>query len=503
VRFGLLGPCGLFSVWLTAGAAASDDVFQLEQIPGAGRTVAAELVDLDGDGRSDLLQVSYAGIPPVETRHVRLFRQRVDGTLPDQPDRILPLPAGSAAYDVADLDERPGSEILLLRAEGIAVLSMADGSLREIAVPGGTTAGVAPDERGLDRTTLLREGVHGERWLIVPLLGESAVLSLTGEPLGRVRVGSRTNYFIPESFGRSVGETGIQIFHDAPRVNLGDADGDGRTDLLASTRHALRVFLQRPDGHFAREPDQTLPFGLLSEEDHIRASGTVSVLAPDLDADGRADLIVCHTSGGLTSARAETRVHLNREGSWNLEEADQILPEQTGWSGNALLDVDGDGTQELVRVRILLSVLEMVEFFLTGALDARLRVHRVNGSGLLDEKPAVELKLDMPWSLETFRPRGFLFDLGPDLNGDGYADLVASNGGESIEVHLGGAEQQLERRVHRQKADSLGRVRYGNLDGDGLPDLLLYDPTRADAPVWLARNAGRLPGTQPRMTASP
>ena len=270
MRFGLLGPCGLVTLWLAAGAAASDDVFQLERIPGTGRTVAAELVDMDGDGRSDLLQVSYDGIPPVETREVRLFRQRVDGTLPSEPDRILPLPAGSAAYDVADLDERPGSEILLLRAEGIAVLSMADGSLREIVVPGGTTAGVAPDERGLDRTTLLREGVHGERWLIVPLLGESAVLSLTGEPLGRVRVGSRTNYFIPESFGQSIGETGIQIFHDAPLVNLGDADGDGRTDLLASTRHALRVFLQRPDGHFAPEPDQTLPFGLLSEEDHIR-----------------------------------------------------------------------------------------------------------------------------------------------------------------------------------------------------------------------------------------
>jgi hypothetical protein len=503
LRLGGSGACGLAILGLAGAAAASDVAFQLVRIPGAGRTVAAELVDLDGDGRRDLFQVSYEGIPPLETREVRLYLQRADGALPSQPDRILPLPSGSAAYDVVDLDERPGSEILLLRANGIGALSLAEGSLREIAVPGGTTAGVAPDERGLDRTPLLREGVHGERWLIVPLLGESAVLSLRGELLGRVRVGSRTNYFVPESSDPPIRETGIQLFYDAPLVNLGDVDGDRRTDLLASTRHALRVFRQRPDGRFATEPDQTLPFGLLSEEDHVRASGTVSVLAQDLDADGDVDLVITHTSGGLTSARAETRVHLNREGTWNLKRADQTFPPQSGWSGNGLLDVDGDGADELIRARVLLSVLEMVEFFLTGSLDAELRVHHVDESGLFAERAAVELKLDVPWSLETFRPRGFLADLGPDLNGDGYRDLVASNGGEAIEVHLGGAGQELARRVHRQKADSRGRVRYGDFDGDGLPDLLLYDPTRADAPVWLARNAGRLPGTRPRVAAAP
>jgi hypothetical protein len=316
-------------------------------------------------------------------------------------------------------------------------------------------------------------------------------------------VGSRTNYFIPESSGPPIRETGIQLFYDAPLLNLGDVDGDGRTDLLASTRHALRVFHQRPDGRFETEPDQTLPFGLLSEEDHIRASGTVSVLARDLEGDGRADLVITHTSGGLTSARADTRVHLNRDGSWNLEEADQTFPPQSGWSGNALLDVDGDGATELIRVRVLLSVLEMVEFLLTGSLDAELRVHRVGGDGVFEEEPAVKLKLDMPWSLETFRPRGFLADLQPDLNGDGYVDLVASNGGKSIEVHLGGAEEQLTRRILRQEADSRGRIRYGDVEGDGLPDLLLYDPTRADAPIWLARNLGRLPGTRPQVAASP
>ena len=119
------------------------------------------------------------------------------------------------------------------------------------------------------------------------------------------------------------------------------------------------------------------------------------------------------------------------------------------------------------------------------------------------QRAAVELRFDAPWNLETFRPKGFLADLGPDLNGDGYRDMVASDGGESIDVNLGGAGRELAKRDHRQKADSRGRVRFGDLDGDGLPDLLMYDPTRSGAPVWLARNAGRLRGTRPSIGATP
>jgi hypothetical protein len=488
---------------LCATAAADDEPFELTRVASEGRTVAAEIVDVSGDGRSDLIQVVYDGIPPEETRVVRVFRQREDGSLPRTPDSELALPEGVAIYDLADLDERPGSELLLLRPRDLALLSLADGSLRTLGLDSATSAGVGADERGLDRLDLLQQTSQGERWLIVPLLGESLVLTPKGELRGRPRVGSRSNYFLAEATGAPIRETGIQGFFDAALVTPGDVDGDGRSDLIASTRHALRIFRQRPDGRFPSEPDRLLPLRRLSEEDHIRAAGTVSVLAEDLDRDGRVDLIVTHTGGGVTSARSETTIHLNRDGSWDLATADQRFESEGGWTGGSLTDMDGDGQPELVRVRIDLGVLEMVEFFLQRALDAHIAVHSLEAGGRFAQEPRLELDVDVAWSLETFRPRGFLVDLGPDLNGDGYRDMVASNAGESIDVSLGGPGRELGKRVARQPADSRGRVRFGDIDGDGLPDLLIYDPTRPDAPVWLARNAGRLPGTQPGLRAVP
>jgi len=42
-----------------AGLAAADDAFEVQVIESSGRTVTAELGDFDGDGRQDLLGISY------------------------------------------------------------------------------------------------------------------------------------------------------------------------------------------------------------------------------------------------------------------------------------------------------------------------------------------------------------------------------------------------------------------------------------------------------------
>jgi hypothetical protein len=47
-----------------------------------------------------------------------------------------------------------------------------------------------------------------------------------------------------------------------------------------------------------------------------------------------------------------------------------------------------------------------------------------------------------------------------------------------------------------------GMIRFGDWNGDGLQDFLVFDPQRYGSSVYLAKNLGRLPGTPERLRAS-
>ncbi len=98
------------------------------EIPRVGRTVAAEIADFDGDQKDDVMVVSLHGIPPRETRTIFIYLQQPDGSLSNLPSHSLLLPRWSAVYDIADLKDSPGEELILLRPEGITILSLADDS---------------------------------------------------------------------------------------------------------------------------------------------------------------------------------------------------------------------------------------------------------------------------------------------------------------------------------------------------------------------------------------
>jgi hypothetical protein len=69
--------------------------------------------------------------------------------------------------------------------------------------------------------------------------------------------------------------------------------------------------------------------------------------------------------------------------------------------------------------------------------------------------------------------------------------LISGNG-NVIEVYPGGSNH-FRKRAARQKADSAGRLRFGDLNGDGLTDLMIYDPLRPDSPIRIGTNQGILP----------
>jgi hypothetical protein len=480
-------------------AAAERQAFRVVEIPSSGRTVAAAVADLDGDGRADLWTASFTGVPPDERRELHVRWQREGGGFVAAPDLVLPLPGDAAAYDLARLSGGPPQELLFLRRERVSVLSLRGRKPTWRAIElGAPTIGVAPDERGLDRLALVRQGLGSGPRLIVPGLGELFVALPSGELAARLRLGGRANYFIPPRPGPNLGENELEIYFDQPRVELADADGDGLADVIATDRHAVRVFRQRPGGALPARPDRTLALRRISEKDHVRGSGSVRTAVTDLDADGRADLVVTHVAEGLLAARSDTTLHRNRGGSWNLSEPDQTFSVKGGFSTEELVDLDGDGRVELVSVRIPLGVLELVEMLVTRSVDVHVAVRRAGRTTPFASAPSFERKLSVPFSMETFRPRGFVGNVASDWNDDGLRDLVLSGDGHAVEIHLGAPERPFATRATRQELDTEGSLVAADLDGDRLQDFVIFDPRRTGAPIRLGFNLGTLPGTPAR-----
>ena len=75
---------------------------------------------------------------------------------------------------------------------------------------------------------------------------------------------------------------------------------------------------------------------------------------------------------------------------------------------------------------------------------------------------------------------------------------MTSAGGDAIEVYLGGGKRPFAVRAGKQALNSRGNIRFGDLNGDGLDDALLYEPDEIDAPLRVLVNRGILPGTPKR-----
>jgi hypothetical protein len=389
-----------------------------------------------------------------------------------EPARALDL----VGQDAAELEWAPASGEV---AAYVVFVSRNGGSYRSEQYTQEPRARVPGSPGETVQVRVRAYGVSGERTLSSAVSEPSEPIRFLAPEAPVPEVASA-----PPASALALGENVRRIpgFRFAPQIRVethGDFDGDGDLDLLAtlgSWRHPIALFLE--DGSLQR----AVVLGSLGD--------TTGALAADVDGDGR-DELALRSAAQLRVLRLERNGGLTPIRSEAIPASARVVP----------ADLDGDGAASLV-----------VYDPATGALTERLAernadfgvirpLHTLhagdfNGDGRDDlwiqaaPGPNAELWLMQAGGGFTVAPVSLGRSVGAaavaDVNGDGRADLAGYDPArdELRAWLLDGGRVVGERLLASGPVDS---VRSGDVDGDGLDDLVLAAPNGEASALVLSR----------------
>jgi hypothetical protein len=415
--------------------------------------------------------------------------------------------------DVARLPGRSGPQLLSVSAEGLGVESLAASpgdasSDPRLAwpIPGGLP--LPPRPRGISRVQLADDWHStGRPTALVPSLDGAWLVDLANGRPTRLPMPVYADYLTWEPYlPVTVWKWMIQEV-TWPALARADDNGDGRLDLFALSRWAIWIYHAGPGG-LPSEPSRRIELVPFDEETERRHEATnQSYFARDLDGDGRADLLLTSVSGGLMQGESTTRIHLGHAGGVDPNAApDAVRRLDGGFSAIHFVDLDSDGREEMIETSIEFGLVQLVRILLTRRAETKIRVLSFDptsedGTRVLFEDE-IAFRLDFGESSVS----GLVPGVG-DWNGDRVQDLYLARGDDEIVFRLGSQQTDAPlfgRATGRQEIPlRSGQSRSADLDGDGLDEIIAFNPAEPEDPLVVLHNLGRLPGTRPELRASP
>src|SRR5262245_9775841 len=327
-------------------------------------------VELNGDGRSDFVFIQPQGN---QTRVYTLiaqtgggFTQRSQGLAPDLFGLGRQALRGWKALDV-DGDGR--TDLVYIHSAGMSAAGTAIVEVEVLFADGNGTWNQAFPQRftwpgGQADATLIPGDVDGD--------GKTDLLAVmnglsTGTPGSGVRVqilnatgnaaspttSGYVNAFTMGSQSPPFAGTG----EDSGLWRTADVDGDGRMDLLHLSSNGseltIRTLLARPNGQWTLATAPPIPQGAADDWTDVSPVDTVQWHEAEVNGDGMTDLV--HVAVTATGLRFHTLLSNGNGASWLQRSQDlpvaaddlALLTSRAGWTP---ADLDGDGRMDLVHV---------------------------------------------------------------------------------------------------------------------------------------------------------
>lgn len=411
------------------------------QLP-KGATYTGHLhLDVDADGRKDLVLAFRESNPRRRSIQVHLQQQGEPAFVNEPSWPPYPVEADVVAFAFADVGPAKGRELVLFTPERAVMVTRGEGGAVDYAVlfqhrivwPAAERDAVLalPDARidldGNGSEDILLPEPDGALLVANPAGGEAArrhelQLPAWVSPIADATNGaaSMNGDSLRVQFESSDDEAGaderkrastplVTLFTRAPAPRLLDLEGDGVAELVSVRNQRLHSLVL--DGS-SKPSYRELP---IPQDRLALFDPSFDVQLVDVDGDRRLDLLL--SSSASRNDEVEVRMDLYRtraDGTWPAK-PDSRLRTQTLARPPQLVDVDGDGTLDLVACTLRIDALRA----LTGGSDVTLEV-QVNvfrGTGERFVTPAL---LNQVLRLPTKSERG----------GGAFLQVLPASGGE-------------------------------------------------------------------------
>lgn len=406
------------------------------------------LVDVDGDGRDDL--VLACRDTKTKRRELRVHRRSADSPIFANAPSAPPYAVDSdvIAFTFADCTPAKGRDLVLFTAErAVAVEFGADGApnyvplfVHDLVWPVADPDFVLPlpnarcdfDRDGRDDLLLpATRGaalVRNDRQRVPFVVPEwRSPLTASGNGPATIR-GDEVSLRL--GLGGRSGDDGsdddddrqsgplVSVRTRTPLTRLVDANGDGRLDLIAVRNGRLSFGLQDENGALTMR-DSTLP---LPADRLSLFDPAFDVQLVKVDGDARPDLVL--TTSASRDDEIEVRIDVfptKADLTWEPKPASRLRL-KTLAQAPQLVDVDGDGNLDVVAVTVRTDALKAI----TGGgeptgLEAQLNVFRGNGERFV--MPALSItQLQLP--TKARRGGGAFVEVTPGASGTPGAVLL-------------------------------------------------------------------------------
>jgi enediyne biosynthesis protein E4 len=282
------------------------DKYVMHQMLGSG----CAIVDLDGDGRPDLVLLTHGGINSKSTN--KLFRQKEDGTFEDvTAGSGLDFPGQNVGIAIGDVNNDGKPDIVINQVNGVKLL-LNQGGMKFIDATvesglhnsswGSSAAFLDYDRDGWLDLVLVNyinydpswacHGITGEREYCAPATFPGTASKLFRNRTAEVPKDKRSRHALFEDV------TVKSHIGDKPGpglgVAVGDFDGDGWPDIfIANDGKPNHLWINKRNGTFAEE---ALSRGVARTVMGHAFAG-MGIAVGDVDNDGLLDLYVTHLQG--------------------------------------------------------------------------------------------------------------------------------------------------------------------------------------------------------------